>query len=257
MAPKYDFGKTAGDYGRFRAGFPVRFFDVLFHSGKIHVGDALLDLGTGTGTLARGFAQRGCEVTALDPSRELLTEARRLDRDAGVAVRYVEARAEQTGLPAKTFDVITAGQCWHWFDHDKAAAEARRILKPSGLIVIAHFDWIPLPGNLAEATEQLIMEHNPQWKLAGGTGVHHEWFAELAASGFEEIESLSFDEDVPYTHEAWRGRVRASAGVGASLPPEEISQFDDALADLLRQRFPNDPLAVHHRVWVLTARAAT
>ena len=66
-----------------------------------------------------------------------------------------------------------------------------------------------------------------------------------------DIETFSFDTDVYYSHEAWRGRVRARAGVAASLSPEAVAAFDEALGQLLRQRFPSDPLAVHHRVFAL------
>jgi len=53
-----DFGKTAGDYGKYRAGFPDQLFDRLFSAGIVREGETALDLGTGTGTLARGFALR-------------------------------------------------------------------------------------------------------------------------------------------------------------------------------------------------------
>ena len=79
-----DFGKTAQDYGRYRAGFPPTLFERLVNFGIGSTGQRVLDLGTGTGTLARGFALRGCQVTGLDPSTSLTEEAKRLDREAGV-----------------------------------------------------------------------------------------------------------------------------------------------------------------------------
>jgi SAM-dependent methyltransferase len=250
-----DFGKAAQDYGRHRAGFPKRFFDQLFGAALVRPSDEVLDLGTGTGALARGFAQRGCTVTGLDPSAPLLEEARRLDQAAGVSVRYVQATAENTQLPAAAFDLVSAGQCWHWFDRSSAAREVRRVLRPGGVLVIAHFDWVPLRGNVVAATEQLIEAHNPDWKLAGGTGLHPLWLADAAIAGFENIETFSFDEPVPYSHEAWRGRIRASAGVAASLPPESVTRFDADLAAMLAAQFPQEPLMVPHRIWALTARA--
>jgi SAM-dependent methyltransferase len=244
-----DFGKTASDYGRHRAGFPDEFFDRLQTAGIVHAGMRALDLGTGTGTIARGLALRGCEVTGLDRSAPLMEQAAELDRAAGVVVKYVNAPAEDTGLPAAEFDLVTAGQCWHWFDRPRAAAEARRVLKPSGRLVIAHFDWIPLPGNMIEATEQLIEKHNPKWKLGGGLGIYPQWPRDLAVAGFKDIETFSFDLDAIYTHEAWRGRVRASAGVGASLSPEGVAAFDDELRATLAERWPEDPMRVMHRVF--------
>ena len=216
LGMQIDFGKTAGDYARHRAGFPEEFFDRLAAMGVIRVGMKALDLGTGTGTVARGMATRGLEVTGLDKSTALMEQAKLLDAEAGVAVRYVERTTEATGFPDHTFDVVTAGQCWHWFKRDEAAKEVLRILKPGGRLVICHFDWIPLPGNVADVTENLIRAYNDGWILWGGTGMYPPWMRDLGTSGFRQIESFTFDMDTPYSHEAWRGRIRASAGVGAS-----------------------------------------
>ncbi len=248
-----DFGKTAKDYSQHRAGFPDTFFDRVLEDGYVKSGQSLLDLGTGTGTVARGFALRGCEVTGLDPSAELIAEAELLDAGQGVAIRYVRAKAEATGLPSAGFDVVTAGQCWHWFDRPSAAIEARRVLKSGGRLIICHFDWIPLPGNLPHATEALILAHNPQWKGSRGKGVYPQWLTDMAVAGFQEIETFSFDVEAIYSHEAWRGRIRASAGIAASLAPDAVARFDAELQTLLAEKFPQDPLGVQHRVWAANA----
>jgi len=250
-----DFGRTAADYGRHRAGFPPAFFDRLAAMRIVRPGARSLDVGTGTGTLARGLAARGCESTGLDRSTPLMEEAARIDREAGISVRYVEAPAEATGLPEASFDLVIAGQCWHWFDRPRAAAEARRLLKPGAHLVIAHFDWIPLPGNIADLTEKLIEKHSPKWKLGGGMGMYPQWLGGVATAGFRGIETFSFDLEVPYSHEAWRGRIRASAGVGASLSAQAVAAFDAELKSALAERFPEDPFTVLHRVFAVIARA--
>ncbi len=249
--PSPDFAATAVDYGRFRTGFPDSLFERLCAHGVGRPGQSLVDLGTGTGTLARGFAARGCRVIGIDPAGPLLEQARRLDAEAGVEVEYRIGRAEETGLADASVDVVTAGQCWHWFDRAAAAAECARILAPGGHLVIAHFDWIPVAGSAVEATEKLIQEHNPDWKLGGGLGLHPWWLRDLSDASFREIETFSYDVDVPYTSAAWRGRVRASAGVGASLSPEAVERFDADLARLLRDRFPGDVVATPHRVYAV------
>ncbi len=250
-----DFGRTAGDYGSYRAGFPDALFDRLKAFGIGAPGQRLLDLGTGTGVLGRAFALRGCTVTGLDPSADLVAEARRLDQVAEVRTDYVQGRAENTGLESAAFDVVTAGQCWHWFDGPRAALEIRRVLVGGGLLVLAHFDWIPLPGNLLAATEKLIETHNPEWPYGGLRGLHDNSLPHLGAAGFHDIETFSFDVTVKYSHEGWRGRIRASAGVGASLPPDRIAVFDADHAKMLAEHFPEDPLAVPHRCFAVICRA--
>jgi len=250
-----DFGKTAKDYGRHRAGFPDSFFERLTAFGIGQPPQRVLDLGTGAGTVARGLALRGCTVVGLDPSLPLLREAKRLDAEVGVNILHLVALAEATALRSHSFEIVTAGQCWHWFDRAKAADEVLRLLVPGGRLVIAHFDWIPLPGNVVDATEKLIEQHNPKWKMGGGNGMHPAWLLDVATAGFLDLETFSYDVQAPYTHAAWRGRIRASAGVAASLAPEQVAQFDSELQTLLAERFPQDPLAVHHRVFALICKA--
>ena len=250
-----DFGRTAADYARHRAGFPEQLFERLAARGIGGAGQRVLDLGSGTGSLARGFARRGARVTALDISEDLLDQARALAAEEGVAIETLRAPAEDSGLAAASFDVVSAGQCWHWFDRPRAAAEARRLLAPGGFLAICHFDWLPLPGSVVAATEALIEAHNPAWTLGGGDGFYPAWAEDAAGAGFGDIESFDFEMPVPYGHEAWRGRIRASAGVGGSLSPEAVAAFDRALAALLTAEFPGEPLQVPHRCFALIATA--
>ncbi len=251
-----DFGAASEDSAQHRAGFPDSLFERLGKFGVGTKGQLIADLGTGTGSLARGFARQGCLVTGIDHSDEMLKAARELDSKADVVVEYRIAKAEETGLPDATYDVVTAGQCWHWFDRPRAAAEVKRLLKPDGIVVIAHFDWIPLTGNLVRATEELIERHNPDWTMGGGLGMHPLWLRDLGEAGFQKIETFSYDIDVPYAPEAWRGRIRASAGVGGSMSSEKAENFDVELAKLLARQFPEAALEVPHRVFAVIAHAS-
>ncbi|MFE2500211.1 class I SAM-dependent methyltransferase [Streptomyces scopuliridis] len=248
-----DFGLTAEDYTRHRAGFSPEVVRRLVSLGTEVRERDVVDLGTGTGSLARLFARAGARVTGLDPAAPLLDQARELDREAGVEITYRVATAEETGLPSASFDIVSAGQCWHWFDAPKATVEVRRLLRPGGHVVIAHFDWLPLPGNVVAATEQLINTYNPAWTMGGGTGLYPRWLTDLATEGFSSIETFSFDAGVPYTPQAWIGRIRASAGVGASLAQEKVDKFSAELAGVLRDRFPGDVLHIPHRTWAVVA----
>ncbi len=252
---KADFGRTAKDYARHRAGFPHSFFQRLAHFGVGNAGQRIVDIGTGTGTLARSFASQGCRVIGIDPSQTMLDEARLLDEQASVHIEYRLASAEATGLPDACADAVTAGQCWHWFNRPVAVEEIKRILVPSGLLVIAHLDWLPLTGNLVDQTERLIMTHNPLWNMAGGCGIYGQWLRDVAEAGYLDIESFSYDVSISYTPDSWRGRIRASAGVSASLPPEGVAAFDQELKELLQTGFPASEIAVPHRVFAVIARS--
>lgn len=243
-----DWNKAARDYARYRAGFPDWFFDRLQAAGLGRGGQKILDLGTGTGALARGFARRGCAVTGIDLSPGMMVEARELDRKAGVDITYREARAEATGMEDATFDLVSAGTCWFWFDAAAAGQEAMRVLKPGGHLLICYLAWLPLPGNVVRRTEELIERANPDWKLGNDRPHAAGYLNDLALAGLGGRESFSVDYDISYSHEAWRGRIRASAGIGASLGPDAVAAFDIEHAAMLTKDFPDEPLAVPHRL---------
>lgn len=244
-----DWNHAAGDYAKHRAGFPDWFFDRMEAAGLFRAGMRVLDLATGTGTLARGFAKRGGIVTGLDIAPEMMAQAKALDAQAGVSVEYIVAKAEATGQAAGSFDLITAGTCWFWFDGDLAAAEALRVLKPGGHLMIAMLAWLPLKNSVVAASERLIEKHNPAWTLGNYEAGGVRYMRDLANGGFGNRESFAVDYDIPYSHEAWRGRIRASAGISAaSLSTEAVAAFDAEHAAMLARDFRDDPMQVPHRV---------
>ncbi len=245
-----DFGKTATDYSRHRQGFPDELFTILDRLG-VKLDDArAVDLGTGTGSLARGMARRGATVTGVDPSSELTAEAQRLDLEWGVSTQYINMTAEKTSLESDGFDIVTSGQSWWWFDQPAALAETMRILRPGGALVICSFDWVPMPGNVVELTEKLIEKHNPEWDMGGGDGRHPEFLIDLESGGFEYVRSGHVQVDALYTKEAWRGRIRASAGVGASLSTNKVEEFDSELSDTLDTFTNSNLVPIPHAVFV-------
>lgn len=256
---KVDFDRTAEDYAKHRVGFPESLFRRLAEKGIGARGQSVLDLGTGTGVMARGFARNGCRVVGLDIAKTLLTSARDLDAQAGLRIDYVLGRAEQIPLRGQSFDVVSAGQCWHWFDRPAALHEVRSQLRPGGHVVIAAFDWIPFGGNVVERTEALIERHNPaQFKphirIAMSAGLYPAFVRDLSEGGLRDIETFSYDHVVTYSHSGWRGRIRASQGIGAMLTPAQVRAFDEELAELLRTHFPDEPMHIPHRVWVVHGR---
>lgn len=245
-----DFGRATEDYARYRTGFPPELLTRLAALGVGTPPARVVDVGTGTGMLARDFAAAGCVVTGVDVSPEMVAAARR----AGGGVTYRVGSAEDTGLPGGGWDVVAAGQCWHWVDRERAYAEARRLLVAGGALAICYREYRLTPGSVGAVSEELVAAHNPGWEMAGLVD-RSGWPAELVRAGFVDVTSESFVVDVEFTHERWRGRMRSNNGVGASLSPEGVAAFDADLARVLAERFP-EPMAVRHDVSLLVARSA-
>lgn len=252
---RIDFGRTAVDYEQYRPGFPDSFFARLMRNGWIAAGQRALDLGTGTGTLALGFADAGLDVTGLDIAPELLEVARQTAEYRGLGATFVEGRAEATGQPDESFDLVSAGQCWWWFDEEPALHEAIRVLATDGRLLICNFSYLALPGNVAQRTEELILEHNPGWPKAGWRGIHPEQVRALDQVGFRDVESFSYVVEVPFSHVAWRGRIRTCNGVGSALSIDEVERFDNDLTELLDNEFSSE-LLVPHRIFAASGTRA-
>ena len=135
MDPTRRFTDRVEDYVRFRPGYPDAVLDVLAEDCGLAPGATVADLGAGTGQLTRLLVARGCRVFAVEPNdamRAALAKAFARVR----AVEAVAGRAEATGLPDRSVDLVTAAQAFHWFDVAAARAEVRRILRPGGGVAL-------------------------------------------------------------------------------------------------------------------------
>ncbi|MGL4974779.1 MAG: class I SAM-dependent methyltransferase [Bosea sp. (in: a-proteobacteria)] len=252
-ALEVDFGLSATDYGRHRQGYPAEVYQRLAAAGLAIAGKRILDVGTGTGLLARDLAQMGGQVTGLDPSEALLSEARLASQAITPPIAYVQGMAENTGLAAASFDVVTAATCWHWFDRSAAAMEAARLLVPRGKLVILHMDWWKGPSGIVASTIDIINAHSNERGQRAGTFRYPEWLDDIRQAGFPTFEMFGFTTALQYSHEGWRGRVRASARVGPAMNADQLREFDAALSAHLQANHALETLSVEHRVFGLVA----
>ena len=98
----------------------------------IRPGTRMLDLATGTGTIARLAAERGAAVVGVDVSERMLAVGRELSPDLDLRV----ADASALPFPDRVCDVVTCGLAvTHFVDRDRALSEVRRVLRPGGRFV--------------------------------------------------------------------------------------------------------------------------
>jgi 2-polyprenyl-3-methyl-5-hydroxy-6-metoxy-1,4-benzoquinol methylase len=250
--PKYDdgraieWGKTSSDYGKHRPGPPPSFYARLQALGVGLPGQRILDLGTGTGLLAREFAKQGAITSGTDIATGQIEEATRLATQQGLSCEFTVASSETQPFPDQSFDCISAMQCWLYFDQEKTVKEVKRLLKPGGALMISHFSWLPRLDAVARASEQLVLKFNPQWGGKDWHGVIPPVCYELDRH-FPLQAMFWYDEAIAFTRESWRGRMRACRGTGATLSPAQLEAFDRE-HDALLQSIAPESFAVRHRL---------
>ncbi len=126
---KDHFSAQATDYARFRPNYPEELFAWL--AGIAPSRATAWDCGTGSGQAAVGLATHFDSVIATDPSADQLANAQPHPK-----VSYRNTAAESSGLDAGSIDLLTVAQAIHWFDLDRFYAEAKRVLKPGGVIAV-------------------------------------------------------------------------------------------------------------------------
>jgi SAM-dependent methyltransferase len=78
-------------------------------------------------------------------------------------VKYKVVPAEASELPAASCDVVTAANALHWFDIPKFFAEAKRVLKPGGVIAVWCYTDVQASEKLKPLIDQLKEKIRPYW----------------------------------------------------------------------------------------------
>ena len=135
----FEDSKHAEKYSKFRPRYPLevkqRVLSYMETNGfNSKSGSSLmLDVGCGTGIVTQLFAPTFTAAWGIDISYEQTKQAVINGHDNEF---HLLSPAETTCFKDKTFDLITVGQAWHWFDHDKFNDEVSRILTPNGFLAV-------------------------------------------------------------------------------------------------------------------------
>jgi len=214
-----DFGQVAKSYARAREDIPVSLMDSLYIRGISFDGKKVADIGCGTGAFTRKLAMRKAEIVGIDPSRDLLQQAKELNRLKNYQIPYVEGTAESTRLEDSEMDIVTVMRAWHWFDRPKTLEEINRILKPGGSLIIIDSGFLTQSTFVQETLEILSHYVEGGLKPAGAkaeskqriNGFPIEWFQEWRTAGFELRDFYKLTYQVSFTPNQWIERIESTS----------------------------------------------
>lgn len=239
----FDWGRTSDSYAKFRDIYPDIFYDKIAARGLCVSGQTVLDLGTGTGVLPRNMYKYGARWIGTDISENQIIKAREMSE--GMDIEYIAASAETLDFEDAYFDVITACQCFWYFDHDKIADRLYRWLKPGGRLLVLYMAWLPFEDRIAEESERLVLKYSPDWSGCGETR-HPIEIPGCYSKNFDLVFHDEYDVNVHFTRESWNGRMRACRGVGASLDPPEAAMWEKEHKQLLNRIAPEEFDILHY-----------
>jgi SAM-dependent methyltransferase len=143
---KDHFSTQSAGYAAHRPTYPPALFEFL--SGLCTEHTLALDCATGSGQAALGLAEHFKQVIATDASAEQIAAAQKHPR-----IEYRIAPAEASALPEHSVDLLSAAQAAHWFDLPAFHQEARRVLKPGGVIALWCYERLSIEPALDAVIE--------------------------------------------------------------------------------------------------------
>src|SRR5215467_3582413 len=132
------FDEIAAEYDRHRPAYPDELIDQACRIAGLGTGDAVLEVGCGSGQLTRSLAGRGLRMTAVEPGTNLLSLARR-NLAGAVEVEFVNDRFEDARLPRERFLAVFSASAFHWVDPEVSWQKAADVLVPGGTLALVQY----------------------------------------------------------------------------------------------------------------------
>ncbi len=208
LDPTRRFSDRAGDYARWRPGYPEALVPWLHATFGIDAGWHVADIGAGTGLSAQPFLDAGHRVTGVEPNAAM--------REAAIAAlaheshfAMVDGTAETTPLAEASIDLVACAQAFHWFDRDAVRREWSRLLTPRGLVAVYWNTLVEDHGPFEAAYASLVAEHGIDHAAVAAAhpddAEMHTWFGD----GLRGATRLAHPQRL--TFEALRGRLLSSS----------------------------------------------
>lgn len=226
--PQERFSLRVDDYRRYRPGYPATLFDHLRRRCGLERGQAVADVGAGTGIFSRLLLDRGLRVFAVEPNADMRAAAQ--TELAGCRhCSVVAGEAEATTLPSQSVDHVVAAQAFHWFDRSRVREEFARILRPAGWVMLVwndrRVDSTPFLADYERLLRSLGTDYAAvQERVPGSADLEPFFVRDFSASSFYYEQVF----DLP----GLEGRLRSSS---YALAPGEPGF--EAMLDQLRALF--------------------
>jgi len=215
-----------GDYEAARPSYPPDAVAWLVEHLGIAPGRRVADVAAGTGKLTRLLVPAGAALLAVEPVAGMRTTFRRLLPQ----IPLVAGTAEAMPFAPATLDAITVAQAWHWFDHERATAEAARVLRRGGRLGLVwnardrSEPWVDEVWSIMDRVEKRApWRDHENWRDSARQG---------PMPGFGDLHEAEFHHTQQITPEGVVQRVASVSHVAVLPGPEREAVLDEVRAVL-------------------------
>ena len=223
-APTERFSDRVEDYVRYRPHYSPEVVGGLQQACGLSMEHVIVDVGCGTGLLAKIFLENGNPVIGVEPNRAM--------RQAGEQFlasfrnfRMMDGTAEATTLPASSADFVIAGQAFHWFQPQATRVEFARIVKPEGWVVLIWHDRDLESTPFLRAYEDFLRRHATDYS----TVAHHK------VANYEALEQFYFPHRMQVIIQATQQRFDLQGLRGRLLSSSYAPREGPAAEAMLKQ----------------------
>ncbi len=238
------FTGTATYYARYRPAYPAALLVEIERRFALDRTGRLLDLGCGPGTLTIALAGSVLEAVGVDPEPEMLEEAARQARAAGVGnVTWMAGRAEDLPHGLGQFDLVTMGRSFHWTARERVLAALDPMVAQDGGLVIVNDNCLIRPTTDWQRTVEEIQARflGPVRRAGSGVFAHpaerHEMI--LDRSPFRSVERIVHEFDRVWTIDRIIGYLYTTSFPVRRLLGDRRAAFEEQIAAALLALTPH------------------
>ncbi len=238
-----DFTAQAEAYHRSRPNYPPALLDALATRLELRPGDAVADIGAGTGIFTRQLAERDYRVSAVEPN-----QAMRAFAEPHPNVTWHDGTFEASGLAPRSQRWAVAAQAFHWARPAEALAEMARILAPERAFTVVFNDRDPSASPLMAFVKDALAREVPGFDEAYRD---RDWVRELGGGGwFGAVEQLEVRHVVPMSRERFFGLWRSHNRLNNIAGEARVERLLGVFARYLDERDEAVvPVAYRCRAW--------
>jgi SAM-dependent methyltransferase len=226
---------------QFRPPYPAEVFDILTSiapAGPL----TLLDLGCGTGEIARRMASRASRVDAIDPSGRMLRKAQSLPAGEAKNIRWVLGRGEDAPLQPP-YDLVVAGASLHWMEWEIVLPRIEAALSASGFLCIV--EQVQEANPWDSQLTPVLREYSTNREFQP-YDVVHELSVRNAFDGAGRVQTApqAFEQPLSEYVESFHARNGFSRD---RMTREAAAAFDQLVADVVSSHVTNDVVQLQIR----------